>query len=129
MWKRYFKFIKLKPGRVVTALFGELDFSRDDIPVETIKTLYESDFPYLKITDAGLKEFYGIGPLEEISIFPPEESKAEITEQAVENQEQIEEPESNEEVSETLTSNEPEEINEELTVRPGRRRKVKDTLV
>ncbi len=30
MWKRYFKFIKLKPGKVVTAQFGEIDFSADN---------------------------------------------------------------------------------------------------
>jgi hypothetical protein len=39
MWNKYFKFIKLKPGRVVTALLGEIDFSRDDIPLEKIKML------------------------------------------------------------------------------------------
>ena len=31
MWKRYFKFVKLKPGKVVTSLFGEIDFSADNI--------------------------------------------------------------------------------------------------
>lgn len=62
MWKRYFKFVKLQPGRVVTALFGLIDFSDDNIPVEKIKALYESDFPYLQITEAGMEEFYGISP-------------------------------------------------------------------
>lgn len=60
MWKQYFKFVKLKPGRVITALFGELDFSQDNIPIGKIKALYESDFPYLQITDEGQKELYGI---------------------------------------------------------------------
>jgi hypothetical protein len=59
MWKKYFKFIKLKPGRVVTALLGEIDFSRDDIPLEKIKMLYEKDFPYLELTKEGEKELYG----------------------------------------------------------------------
>jgi len=62
MWKRYFKFVKLRPGRVITALFGELDFSRDDIPVDKIRQLYESDFPYLEITEDGKTELYGIKP-------------------------------------------------------------------
>jgi len=59
MWKRYFKFVKLKPGRVITSLFGEIDFSRDNIAVETIVKLYESDFPYLEITEEGQIELYG----------------------------------------------------------------------
>lgn len=62
MWKRYFRFVGLKPGRVVTHLFGTIDFSRDDIPLETIKALYESDFPYLQITRDGKTELYGIAP-------------------------------------------------------------------
>ena len=60
MWKTYFKFVKLEPGRVVTALFGELDFSADDIGIEIIKALYESGFPYLEITEAGKAEIYGL---------------------------------------------------------------------
>ena len=60
MWKDYFKFVKLKPGRVVTSLFGTIDFSRDDIAIDTIQALYESDFPYLEITEKGKKELYGI---------------------------------------------------------------------
>jgi hypothetical protein len=62
MWRHYFKFVKLQPGRVVTALFGLIDFSDDNIPVEKIKALYESDFPYLQITEAGMEELYGIPP-------------------------------------------------------------------
>lgn len=60
MWKSYFKFIKLRPGRVVTQQFGEIDFSSDKIPVETVKALYESDFPYLEITEEGKEELYGM---------------------------------------------------------------------
>ena len=45
MWKDYFKMIKLVPGRVVISGHGTIDFSRDDIPVELIKQLYENDFP------------------------------------------------------------------------------------
>lgn len=43
-----------------TALFGLIDFSQDNIPVEKIKALYESDFPYLQLTPEGEKELYGV---------------------------------------------------------------------
>jgi len=59
MWKLYFKFIKLKPARVVTAQFGEIDFSADNIGIEIIKALYEGGFPYLEITKFGKSELYG----------------------------------------------------------------------
>ena len=49
MWKQYFKFVKLRPGIVVTVQFGEIDFSADNIGIEIIKSLYENGFPYLKI--------------------------------------------------------------------------------
>lgn len=60
MWKRYFKFIKLKPGKVVTAQFGEIDFSADNIGIEIIRALYEDGFPYLEITDEGKAELYPV---------------------------------------------------------------------
>ena len=60
MWKCYFKFVKLKPGRVITTLFGEIDFSADNIGIEIIKALYENGFPYLEITEEGQAELYGV---------------------------------------------------------------------
>ena len=60
MWKRYFKFINLKPGKVVTAQFGEIDFSADNIGIEIIQALYENGFPYLEITEEGKAELYGV---------------------------------------------------------------------
>ena len=60
MWTKYFKFVKLRRGRVITPSHGEIDFSRDDLPVETCRQLFESDFPYLEITEEGKKELYGI---------------------------------------------------------------------
>ena len=60
MWQDYFKLIKLKPGRVITHLFGELDFSRDNLSLEVLKKLYERDFPYLEITPLGKARIYGI---------------------------------------------------------------------
>ena len=45
---------------MVTALFGELDFSADDIGIEIIQALYESGFPYLEKTKEGEAKFFGI---------------------------------------------------------------------
>ncbi len=63
MWKQYFKFVKLKPGKVVTPEFGVIDFSADTIGIEIIKALYENSFPYLEITEKGKTEIYGIEPV------------------------------------------------------------------
>lgn len=60
MWRKYFNFVKLVPGRVVVQGHGEIDFSRDDIPVELCMKLYESDFMYLEITELGKTELYGL---------------------------------------------------------------------
>ena len=62
MWRRYFKLIKLRPGKVINQEFGEIDFRKDNIPVDTLKKLFESDFPYLEITDEGKEVLYGIEP-------------------------------------------------------------------
>jgi len=59
MWKQYFKFVKLRPGIVVTVQFGEIDFSADNIGIEIIKSLYENGFPYLKMTEERKSELYG----------------------------------------------------------------------
>ena len=56
--------VKVRRGRLITPRHGEIDFSRDDIPVETCKELFEEDFPYLEITEEGKREFYGIKPTE-----------------------------------------------------------------
>ena len=60
MWKQYFKFIKLKPGKVVTSKFGEIDFSADNIGIEIIISLYKNGFPYLEITQEGKVELFGV---------------------------------------------------------------------
>jgi len=65
MWQEYFRFVKLKPGKVFTALLGEIDFRSDSIPLEKIKQLYDNDFPYLEITEEGKSELYGINPVNE----------------------------------------------------------------
>ena len=66
MWTKYFKLVKLRPGRVITPSHGEIDFSRDDIPVETCKELFEKDFLYLEITEEGKRELYGIEEKEDL---------------------------------------------------------------
>ena len=60
MWTQYFNFIKLRRGRVIVPFHGEIDFSRDDIPLEICKELFEKGFPYLELTELGKNELYGI---------------------------------------------------------------------
>ncbi|HCY40733.1 MAG TPA: hypothetical protein DHV48_05165 [Prolixibacteraceae bacterium] len=62
MWTQYFNFIKLRRGRVIVPIHGEIDFSADNICIEICKELYEKGFPYLELTELGKKEFYGIIP-------------------------------------------------------------------
>ena len=59
MWKKYFKVVKLVPGEVVVPGYGTIDFSKDNISVEVCRKLFESDFPYLAITDEGKDFLYG----------------------------------------------------------------------
>lgn len=59
MWRRYFKLVKLVPGKVIVQGYGTLDFA-GDVPLETCKALYETDFEFLEITELGKKELYGI---------------------------------------------------------------------
>ena len=63
MWKQYFKFVRLQPGKVVTSQFGEIDFSADTIGTEIIQALYENGFQYLEITEEGKAEIYRLGPV------------------------------------------------------------------
>ena len=62
MWHEYFKLKNIAPGKVVTPKFGTLDFSKDNIPVETCKALFDSDFPYLELTEEGKSALYEIKP-------------------------------------------------------------------
>jgi hypothetical protein len=52
--------IRLVPGRVVVPGHGTIDFSRNDLPLDLLKTLWENDFPYLQITPLGKNKLYGI---------------------------------------------------------------------
>jgi hypothetical protein len=58
MWTEYFNFIKLRRGRVIVPVHGEIDFSRDDIPLEICKELFDQGFPYLELTELGKRELY-----------------------------------------------------------------------
>jgi len=59
-WQECFKVIRLKPGRVITPLFGELDLSNPNIPLEKIQALFEADAYYLQLTPLGEKTLYSI---------------------------------------------------------------------
>ena len=71
MWKDYFKLVKTNPGRIITHKFGEIDFRKENLDLTVLKKLYESDFPYLELTDFGRKEFYGVEKISEINIMNP----------------------------------------------------------
>ena len=47
-WKKKYKVVKVKPGRIDTKQYGILDFSRDNIPVEYCDRLVKDGFPYLE---------------------------------------------------------------------------------
>jgi len=51
---KYFRLKGIEPGRVITHQFGELDF-RTKIPLDVLKQLYASGFPYLELTKEGEK--------------------------------------------------------------------------
>ena len=70
MWTQYFNFIKLRRGRVIVPIHGEIDFSRDDIPVEICKELFDKGFPYLELTELGKKQLYGIKPVAPVEAKP-----------------------------------------------------------
>lgn len=52
--------MKLRYGRVITPFQSKIDFSLDDIPVETSKELYGQGFPYLELTELEKKELHWI---------------------------------------------------------------------
>ena len=78
MWTESFKFIKLRRGRVITPSHGEIDFSRDDIQMETCKELFEKGFPYLELTEVGKRELYGIELVTEPVEAKPKRKKLEL---------------------------------------------------
>ena len=67
----YFKLNGIKPGRVVTARFGVIDFSRP-VDLETLKLLYHEGFPYLKLTSEGKKALLNKSITDLSATMPPE---------------------------------------------------------
>lgn len=62
LWQKYFKLVKLVPGKVIVQGIGTVDFS-GDVPVELCQQLWENDFAYLEITEEGKRELYGVESL------------------------------------------------------------------
>lgn len=58
MWKTYFKLKGLKPGKVFVPNFGEVDFSVDNLPVETVQAIYEAGHDLLELTPEGKTKLY-----------------------------------------------------------------------
>jgi len=75
MWTQYFNFIKLRRGRVIVPVHGEIDFSRDDIPIEICKELFDKGFPYLELTELAKKELLNIAPVAELVEAKPKHKK------------------------------------------------------
>jgi len=67
MWRKYFKLIKLVPGKVAVFGHGTIDFSKETLSIDLLKSLYEKKFPYLEITDLGKSKLYGIKSPEKTS--------------------------------------------------------------
>lgn len=78
MWRRFFK-LKLVPGVVIHQKFGRIDFRKENLPVDMLLQLYESDFPYLELTDLGRSRFYGVEtpvePMPEIPVVKKSRSR------------------------------------------------------
>ena len=62
----HFKLQGIEPGRVYTARFGFIDF-RNEVSLEILQSLYDSGFPYLKLTVEGRKA----GKTDESSVYIP----------------------------------------------------------
>lgn len=73
MWRKYFKVVKVVPGRIKTPRHGIIDLSRDDLNVATLKELFEEDWPYIQITSEGMIELYGEGSVKYPELVPEPE--------------------------------------------------------
>lgn len=49
---KHFKLIGIKPGVVIHARLGSIDFSKP-VPHDTLEKLYFDDFPYIRLTEDG----------------------------------------------------------------------------
>ena len=59
MWQKYFKVVKVVPGKIVVPKVGEIDFSKENLSVDFVKNLCDSNFPYIEATEEGKVMFYG----------------------------------------------------------------------
>ena len=59
MWQKYFKVVKVVPGKIVVPKVGEIDFSKENLSVDLVKNLCDSNFPYIEPTEEGKVMFYG----------------------------------------------------------------------
>lgn len=58
-WTRYFKLKDGSPTSFATGKFpAGVDLSNPDIPLETVKRIYESGVPCLEPTETGINKFY-----------------------------------------------------------------------
>jgi len=61
-WKKYFKVIKVEPGIVIWAKANrKIDLKNESFSPEDMLKLYEEDFPYLELTEAGKNKFFPKG--------------------------------------------------------------------
>jgi hypothetical protein len=47
-WQTQYRLIGIEPGRVKTSRFGMVDFADPNLPIETVRDLYEAGLPYLE---------------------------------------------------------------------------------
>ncbi len=56
-WLEHYRLIGIEPGRVKTSRFGVVDFADPNLPVGTVRDLYEAGLPYLeRVPEASNKE-------------------------------------------------------------------------
>ncbi len=78
----YFKLIGIEPGKVITARFGAIDF-RQQVAFETLKSLYDDGFPYLKLTSEGKNALLNKNAAGSPTEMPPEGTIVPFTKKAV----------------------------------------------
>jgi hypothetical protein len=60
MWRKYFKVINIVPGPVIISGHGTVDFSKDNLSIDLLKSLYEKKSRFIEITPLGKEKLYGI---------------------------------------------------------------------
>lgn len=62
-WKKYFKVVGVKPGRIIITGVCDIDLASDDLnPKFLLKLIVEHDFENLVLTSAGFDKFYPKAP-------------------------------------------------------------------